>query len=163
MKSAETQGRGVLPHPVGNLLAYRINRKGRGEGSHSQRASHWGDLSSYPSPHSQKFVFLTFTLCHLKLGTQTRTVRETEKESSTCLMDKSWVDLISHSPEGLLCWQHSVGTYKPGVKFCSKSMWPHANGRGMRIVWCNNETYCFWSISYRVGPILSPQYVATMG
>lgn len=64
------QGSSTLP--TREFACLQDKQKGRGKGSSAQRASHWGDLSSQPPPHFQKLVFLTFTLCHLKLGTQTR-------------------------------------------------------------------------------------------
>lgn len=160
MKSAESQGRGVLSHPLGNLFAYRTNKKGGERGRFAQRACHWGDLSSQSPPHSQKLVLLTFTLCHLRLGTQTRQgqwgTQRKRKESSTCLADKSWIDLTSRTPEGLLC-QHWAGlcawrirwNSRSGVKLCSKPTWPCANRGGML------GAYCFWSMSYVLGPVPS--------
>lgn len=91
--------------PGGNSPASRTHRRGRGEESCVQRASHRGDQSSHPPTPFPKVCFLNIYATHFKLGKQTRQGQGRTRKGSTCLMDKSWVDLISSGPEGLVCWQ----------------------------------------------------------
>ena len=64
--------------PCREFTCLQDTQKVEREGSCVSRAPHRGDLSSHPSPppHSPKFAFLTFMLCHFKLGKQTRQDRE---------------------------------------------------------------------------------------